>query len=140
MTAILEAQSISMTIGGATLVDGIDLRIKAGKMDFNKALNETADPEQQISLRSLVDFPHEIELDALLRWIDRRTINNAGVATFVPSYGDLDVRLGWRLTRSVELSIVGTNLLHDRHPEYGKPGPERVEIERSAYGKIMWRF
>ena len=32
MTAILEAQSISMTIGGATLVDGIDLRIKAGEM------------------------------------------------------------------------------------------------------------
>jgi ATPase subunit of ABC transporter with duplicated ATPase domains len=32
MTALLEAQSISMTIGGATLVDGIDLRIKAGEM------------------------------------------------------------------------------------------------------------
>ena len=32
MTAILEAQSISMTIGGATLVDAIDLRINAGEM------------------------------------------------------------------------------------------------------------
>ena len=32
MTAILEAQSVSMTIGGATLVDGIDLRIEAGEM------------------------------------------------------------------------------------------------------------
>ena len=32
MSAILEAQSISMTIGGATLVDGIDLRIEAGEM------------------------------------------------------------------------------------------------------------
>ena len=32
MTAILEAQSISMTIGGATLVDAIDLHIKAGEM------------------------------------------------------------------------------------------------------------
>jgi iron complex outermembrane recepter protein len=117
-----------------------DLRIKPGKMDFNKALNETANPEQQISLRSLVDFPHKIELDALLRWIDRRTINNAGVATFVPSYGDLDVRLGWHPTRSVELSIAGENLLHDRHPEYGKPGPQRLEIERAVYGKIMWRF
>jgi iron complex transport system ATP-binding protein len=32
VTAILEAQSVSMAIGGATLVDGIDLRIKAGEM------------------------------------------------------------------------------------------------------------
>jgi iron complex transport system ATP-binding protein len=32
MTAILEAQSISMIVGGATLVDGIDLRIEAGEM------------------------------------------------------------------------------------------------------------
>ena len=32
MTALLEAQAISMVVGGATLVDGIDLRIKAGEM------------------------------------------------------------------------------------------------------------
>jgi len=32
MTALLEAQSVSMMVGGATLVDAIDLRIKAGEM------------------------------------------------------------------------------------------------------------
>jgi iron complex transport system ATP-binding protein len=32
MTAILEAQAVSMVVGGATLVDGIDLRIAAGEM------------------------------------------------------------------------------------------------------------
>ena len=32
MTVILEAQSVSLTIGGATLVDGVDLRVKAGEM------------------------------------------------------------------------------------------------------------
>ena len=32
MTALLEAQSLSMAIGGATLVDAIDLRIAAGEM------------------------------------------------------------------------------------------------------------
>jgi iron complex transport system ATP-binding protein len=32
MTALLEAQSVSMIVGGATLVDAIDLRIKAGEM------------------------------------------------------------------------------------------------------------
>jgi iron complex transport system ATP-binding protein len=32
MTAVLEAHSVSLAIGGATLVDGVDLRIKAGEM------------------------------------------------------------------------------------------------------------
>jgi iron complex transport system ATP-binding protein len=32
VTAILEARSVSMAIGGATLVDGIDLRIEGGEM------------------------------------------------------------------------------------------------------------
>jgi iron complex transport system ATP-binding protein len=32
MTVILEAQSVSLAIGGATLVDGVDLRVKAGEM------------------------------------------------------------------------------------------------------------
>ena len=30
MTALLEAQSVSMTVGGTTLVDAISLRIGAG--------------------------------------------------------------------------------------------------------------
>ncbi|WOH67454.1 heme ABC transporter ATP-binding protein [Bradyrhizobium sp. BWA-3-5] len=32
MTAMLDAQSLSMAVGGATLVDGIDLRVQAGEM------------------------------------------------------------------------------------------------------------
>jgi iron complex transport system ATP-binding protein len=32
MTAVLEAQAVSLAVGGATLVDGIDLRINAGEM------------------------------------------------------------------------------------------------------------
>lgn len=31
MTALLEAQSVSMIVGGATLVDGIDLRVQGGE-------------------------------------------------------------------------------------------------------------
>ncbi|MDW4793746.1 ATP-binding cassette domain-containing protein, partial [Escherichia coli] len=32
MTALLEAQSVSMTIGGTTLVDAVSLQIGAGEM------------------------------------------------------------------------------------------------------------
>jgi len=117
-----------------------DIRVKPGRTDFNNTLNETADPEQQLSLRSSVDFPGTVQFDAGLRWVDTRTINDAGVAATVPDYVELDVRLGWRPTRTLELSLTGQNLLHDQHPEFGVPGPDRAEIERSVYGKIVWRF
>ncbi|MGH8262422.1 MAG: TonB-dependent receptor plug domain-containing protein [Steroidobacteraceae bacterium] len=117
-----------------------DIRVKPGAMDFNNALNETSDPQQQMSLRSLVDLPHRIELDAGLRWIDQRRVNNVGVPAIVPDYIDLDLRLGWHATDAIELSIAGQNLLNPRHPEYGVASPTRVEIERCVFGKVLWRF
>jgi iron complex outermembrane receptor protein len=58
----------------------------------------------------------------------------------VPSYFELDTRLAWHAGERLELSIVGQNLLHNHHPEYGQPGPMRVEIQRSVYGKVAWRY
>jgi iron complex outermembrane receptor protein len=58
----------------------------------------------------------------------------------VPSYFELDVRLAWHPTKNLELSVVGQNLLHDRHPEYGYPDATREEIKRSVYGKVTWQF
>src|SRR6266850_3544013 len=116
-----------------------DIRVKPGTMDLNNALNETSDPQQQASLRSLVDLPHRIELDASLRWIDRRPVNSVGATEMVPDYVDIDLRLGWHATDRIELSIAGQNLLNPRHPEYGLASPTRVEPERCVYGKVLWR-
>jgi iron complex outermembrane receptor protein len=117
-----------------------DIRIKPGRTDLNNALNETSDPQQQLSLRSSVELFQGVELDAGLRWVDSRQINDVGAPASVPDYLELDVRLGWRPTDKLELSVAGQNLLHDRHPEYGLAGPTRTEIERSVYGKVAWRF
>ena len=117
-----------------------DIHIKPGQTDLNNAQNETADPEQWLSLRSSLDLPHATEFDTTLRWVDTRILNSGPTVGPVPSYWELDVRLGWHPTDSTEVSIVGQNLLHDHHPEYGFPSPTRPEIERSLYGKIIWRF
>lgn len=117
-----------------------DLRIKPGRMDFNNTLNETSDPGQQFALRSSMDLPGRTELTAAYRWVATRPINNAGVATTIPSYAELDIRLGWHPTDRLEVSLVGRNLLHDRHLEYGKPDATRTEIRRHLYGKITWRY
>jgi iron complex outermembrane receptor protein len=56
----------------------------------------------------------------------------------------LDVRLGWRPSPELEFSIVGQNLLHDEHAEFGALTTlgeiTRREIERGVFAKVLWRF
>jgi len=124
---------------GYTLLEE-NIRIKSGESDLSNAQNETADPRHQISLRSSMNLPQNMELDANLRWVDTLHNNNAAITGTVPSYTELNVRLGWRPVKNLELSLTGQNLLHDQHPEFGFPTPVRVEIERSIYGKVQWKF
>src|SRR5580698_521705 len=74
------------------------------------------------------------------RCVDTLHTNNGPVVGTVPSYFELDSRLAWHASDRLEFSLVGQNLLHNRHPEYGFPEPSRPEIERSAYGKFTWRY
>jgi iron complex outermembrane receptor protein len=116
------------------------IHVKSGRYDYSNALNETEDPQQQFSLRSSLDFARHIELDGGLRWVDKLIANNNGVPATVPSYFELDVRLGWRPVPKLEFAVVGQNLLHARHPEYGVVNalPYREDIQRSVYGKITY--
>jgi iron complex outermembrane recepter protein len=116
------------------------LHVKPGQTDLNGALNETEDPQHQFSLRSSLNLPRHVELDNALRWVDTLRTNNGAVPGSVPSYFELDTRFAWHAGDRFELSAVGQNLLHNRHPEYGFPDPARPEIERSVYGKLTWRY
>jgi hypothetical protein len=57
----------------------------------------------------------------------------------VPAYRELDGRLAWQATRTIEFSMAGQNLLHAHHAEFGIPGT-RNEAERGVNGKLVWRF
>ncbi|HEX4023899.1 MAG TPA: TonB-dependent receptor [Steroidobacteraceae bacterium] len=116
-----------------------DLWVKPGQFDLNDALNETADPKNQFSVRSNVDLPRNLHLDADLRYVDSLVTNSGPTPGIVPGYYELNGRLAWQASEHLELSIVGQNLLHDEHTEYGFPGPTRVEIQRSVYAKVAWR-
>jgi iron complex outermembrane receptor protein len=117
-----------------------DLRVKKGQVDFNQALNETADPKHQFSLQSSMDVTRHASLDLGLRAVSRLRTHNGPTPVFVPSYVEADARLAWRITPHASLSLVGQNLLHSRHPEYGPPSPSRIEIGRSAYGAMTFRW
>jgi iron complex outermembrane receptor protein len=122
-------------------------RLHAGYAYLNKVLgldpqsldptggkSEGNDPRSRFNLRSQMDLPRGLELDGDLRYVARLP------APVVPAYTELDLRLGWHATDALELSLVGQNLLHARHPEFGAPSPLREEVQRSLYGKATWRF
>jgi iron complex outermembrane receptor protein len=121
-----------------------NIHAKPGIVDATGGLNETADPKNQASLGSSMDLPQAVQLYAALRWVDSLTINNgptAGpIAGKVPSYFELNARIAWNATKNLTLSIVGENLLHDHHQEYGYPSPTTEEIERSVFAKVEWRY
>jgi iron complex outermembrane recepter protein len=111
----------------------IHIRPKPGSTDTTRGSNESHDPKHQFSLRSSLDLPGQFEFDAMFRYVTH--IANQSV----PTYEELDVRLAWRPTPNLEFSLVGQNLLHQRHVEFGAPAT-RQEIERGMYGKVVWHF
>jgi iron complex outermembrane receptor protein len=118
-----------------------DIQVKEDKTDFNNALNETADPKNRLSLRSFMRIGSKLEFSSDFRWIDEFTFNNSGVPEQVPDYGELQLRLGWHVSKQFVFSIVGQNVLHQQHLEYviSSPNP-RQEIQRSVYGKLVYQL
>ena len=101
--------------------------------DTSRGSTENHTPDRQFSLRSSVDLPERLTLDGTLRYVGE--IGNQQV----PAYGELDVRLGWQPVPALEVSLVGQNLLHDHHVEFGTP-IARGEIKRGVYGSLEWHF
>ncbi len=102
---------------------------------FSESL-EGENPHHQFSLRTSMDLIETLELDFWARYVDNLPRQDVG------SYVSLDIRLGWKPRKDLELSIVGQNLLDSQRPEFT---PEIVdstptEIERGVYGKITWAF
>ena len=116
------------------------LHVRSGGADFNNTLNETSDPQNQVSLSSSMDLPRGFEWDAQLRWIDTLHNNNNGKVGTVPSYTELNLRVGYHFSEQIEFSLVGQNLLHGHHPEFGVAGADRVEIRRSIFAKVAFRY
>lgn len=92
-------------------------------------------PRQQWQLHSYLDLPQRMNLDAALYHVG--ALADQGV----PSYTRLDLRLGWKPRKDVELSLAAQNLTSARHPEFSSgSGQLSSEVPRGVYGKAVWRF
>ncbi|MBW8782431.1 MAG: TonB-dependent receptor [Verrucomicrobia bacterium] len=90
-------------------------------------------PAQQFTLRSAHDLTKRANLEVQFRYVD--PIDG------VPAYFTADIRLAYRLTDRLELSLVGQNLLDDRHPEQASaPITVTSEVPRGYYAKLTCRF
>ncbi len=104
-----------------------------GNLDVTSDRNIARDPNRQLILRSLLNLPAHWELDTTVRYVGEISNDN------VPAYTEADVHLGWQLSAAWSFSLVGQNLLHDHHAEFGAMVGRR-EIGRSVYLQGTWGF
>jgi iron complex outermembrane receptor protein len=110
---------------GFTYLDQ-DLRVREGATDLQAPSGTGNDPGHWWKLRSAFDLSSTLELDVMLRHYDELPDPS------VPAYTAVDLRLGWRASRALELSLIGQNLGERRHAEWGV-APGRPEFERALF-------
>jgi iron complex outermembrane receptor protein len=113
------------------------LGVQPGSTDPTGPIALGNDPDYQWMLRSSFELPHNQELDLMARRVGALPLQAVGVT--VPAYTAVDVRWGWHINRSVELSLTLQNLFDRAHPEFDVPAA-RSEYERSAFFKVLWRM
>lgn len=108
---------------------------------YNMFLNEFPEelsPQQQFLIRSSYNLTKNTSLDFWLRYVDELPQMYAHIDRYV----ELDVRLSWCPIDSLELSLVGKNLLGGSHAEFynQEVDTENSAVERSVYLKLDWSF
>ncbi len=131
----LKVQALSwMRVHGSYTRLSTSTSVDAGRVDLGGGMTEFNDPQHQYGARVYTDLPRGFEADAFYRHVS--TLPHPAV----PSYSELDARFGWMSSAGHELAIIGRNLLHERHPEFGPAGIRRYEFERAVGLRSTWRF
>ncbi|MCA9470689.1 MAG: TonB-dependent receptor [Nitrospirales bacterium] len=125
----------SWQIRGAYTYLNLDVDTEAGALGLPDT-DEKGSPSHQVSIRSLMSLPHNVELDSWVRYVD------ALPSLSIPGYWELDLRLGWKPWKKLEVALVGQNLLDKHHPEMAPSflQTQATEVQRSIYGKVTWSF
>jgi iron complex outermembrane receptor protein len=120
----------------------MDLTNKAGNTDTSTILvDEGSSPRHKVVFEARISLPKKFEFDPVYRYVSALPAQYpAGLpADYVKAYGTVDFRLGRQMTRALELSFSGQNLLQPGHAEFvGDPGP-LVLIRRTVFAALTWR-
>lgn len=119
--------------GGYTFLKK-DLSVKPGSSDLNEGSAESNDPRHQLVIQSSIDIRGGLELGTVIRYVDKLP------DPYLRGYTGLDMHIGWRLGKHMELELVGQNLLDNHHIEFIPESPAPRQIERGIYGRITCRI
>jgi iron complex outermembrane receptor protein len=89
------------------------------------------DPERTATLRSQWNMTRAVDFDVAIRHVGELP------APHVPAYTVLDLSVGWRVSRTVELTLSVANALDKVHREFSTAGTGAV-FGRSALLKATW--
>jgi iron complex outermembrane receptor protein len=104
-----------------------------GELESDAQAAERNAPTHQVVLRSSYDFTSKLGLDSQLRYVDN--------VDAIPAYVTADVHLSYKITKNLEVSLVGQNLFDGSHPEQASSiGILTREVPRGFYGKLTWQF
>ncbi len=114
-----------------------DFENQAGEPIYNQG------NQSQVSLFSSWNPRDDLDLDVWWRYVNAYstpTLSASGRAE-IDAFSTVNLRLGWRPRKDLELSLVGANLFGGNHLEFVQEALAfPVEIERSIYGQVKWAF
>ena len=110
----------------------VSLRPLPGSRDTSNARAEADDPSHMFSMRSYLNLPGNMEFDGFFRAVGKLR------ASGLPGYEELDLRIGWRPSEQLELSLMGRELLHARHAEFAGGGSQLRYFQREVALRVTF--
>lgn len=111
----------------------VALKPMPGSLDITNARAEADDPSHMFSVRSYLNLPAELEVDAFFRAVGKLR------ASQLPGYRELDVRVGRQLSDHFDVAIVGRDLLHGQHAEFAGSGAPLRYFQREVAVSVTWQ-
>ena len=119
-------------LSGGAVFQSVRVKADSGSRDWSRFLGMAPnDPKRYWSLRSAHELAADLQLDLSLRHVGKLT------RPAVPGYHELDARIAWQARPNLELALVGRNLLHDQHAEFGEPGLRQTFARSVGFSAIL---
>jgi iron complex outermembrane receptor protein len=113
----------------------VDLATTKGSTDAAFVASSGASPRWQAQVRSYLDLPKHFELDTTIAYVGARPGNDT------PSHLRADLRLGWRPSEKLEISLAVQDFLQSSHVEFNIADVMVAsELEPSIHLGATWRF
>lgn len=131
------------TVDPGYALEHVNMRTAPTSQDYQTPLFvEGSAPRNSAQLRSHVDLGEGWTWDGSAYFVGRLTDQGPLSNITIPAYTRLDTGFTWNVREAFTLSLVGQNLVKDRHFEFDdiNGALQDGQIRRSAYVKATWHF